>query len=434
MTESSGYKSVSPAPPQPPKGGSDAQSSPLWGAGGATIAPALHSRNFRLFWLAQIISNTGTALQVVAEGWLIYDLTGSTFWLGMVGFIGLLPVVPISLLGGILIDRLPRRKLIMLTQAGLMAQAAIFAFLSLTGEIRLWHVIVLYFVFGSLLAIDHPARRAFLVDLVSQAELANAVALNATIFNITSLVGFAASGLLIATVGAGGAMLLNAATYLAPICAMALIQVSDIGQDTRRASLGVALSEGLLTLWKQPAILGTISVMAVVGGLAWPVYGMMPAFAEEVMGTNSVGLGLLLAAGALGSVIGTVVVARLGTRQRGRTLTLASLLLPILTIGVALSETMWLAGLLLISVGIVLLVLQSLAITLVQVHIADRVRGRVMSLYSMMHAGSDTMGNMLIGGIAVHLGLPLALSLGGIAALIYALGLRIAMPGIRHLD
>lgn len=436
MTETAGYKSASPAPPPPPppKGGSETQSSPHWGARGATIAPALRSRNFRLFWLAQIISNTGTALQVVAEGWLIYDLTGSTFWLGMVGFIGLLPVVPISLLGGILIDRLPRRKLIMVTQAGLMAQAAIFAFLSLTGEIRLWHIIVLYFVFGSLLAIDHPARRAFLVDLVSRDELANAVALNATIFNITSLVGFAVSGLLIATVGAGGAMLLNAATYLAPICALALIQVSDIGQDTRRASLGAALSEGLLSLWKQPAILGTISVMAVVGGLAWPVYGMMPAFAREVIGTNSVGLGLLLAAGALGSVIGTVVVARLGTRRRGRTLTLASLLLPVLTIGVALSETMWLAGLLLISVGIVLLVLQSLTITLVQVHIADRVRGRVMSLYSMMHAGSDTMGNMLIGGIAVHLGLPLALSLGGIAALIYALGLRIAMPGIRQLD
>ena len=404
-------------------------------SGWAALAPAFRSRNFRLFWLAQIVSNTGTALQVVAEGWLIYQLTGSTFWLGMVGFIGLLPVLPVSLLGGILIDRVPRRKLIMATQAGLMAQAAIFAFLSLTGEIRLWHIILLYFVFGSLLAIDHPARRAFLVDLVSQDELANAVALNATIFNISSLSGYALAGLLIAKIGAGGAMLFNAMTYLAPISALAVMRVSDIGRDTRRAPLGVALSEGLLTLWKQPVILGVISLMAIAGGLAWPVYGgMMPAFAEEVIGTNAIGLGVLLAAGALGAIIGTAVVARLGIRRRGYTLTVASLILPVLAIGVALSKTMWLAILFLVPLGVALLILQSLAITLVQIHIADRVRGRVMSLYSLAHAGSDTMGNALIGGLAVYLGLPLALSLGGLAALVYALGLLLAMPAIRRLD
>lgn len=398
------------------------------------IAPALRSRNFRLFWLAQTISMVGTSLQVVAEGWLIYSLTGSTLWLGMVGFIALLPVVPISFLGGVLIDRVPRRKLILATQSGLMAQATIFAILALTREIRLWHIIVLYFVFGSLLAIDHPARRAFLVDLVNRDVLANAVALNATSSNISSLVGFAASGLLIATIGAGGTMLLNAATYLFPIWALATIRVPDIGRDTQRLSLGAALSEGIITLWKQPTMLGVISLMAIVGGLAWPVYGMMPAFAEDVLQTDSVGLGLLLAAGALGSVIGTALVAKLGMYRRGRTLTAVSLLLPVLVVGFALSDTMLLACLFLVALGLVLLVLQSLTITLVQIHIPDRVRGRVMSLYSQLHAGSDTLGNVLIGGMAIHLGLPLALSLGGVAAMLYVLGLRIAMPSLRQLD
>jgi predicted MFS family arabinose efflux permease len=399
-----------------------------------TVAPALRSRNFRLFWLSQIVSTTGTSLQVVAEGWLIYELTQSTFWLGAAGFIALLPVIPISFLGGLLIDRVARRKLIMATQAGLMIQAAIFGLLALSGQLQLWHVILLYFIFGALLAIDHPARRAFLVDLVDRDELANAVALNATLFNVSNLVGFAAAGLLIATIGAGGAMLLNAVTYLAPLIALAMIRVPDIGQDTQRPKLGVALSEGILTLWKQPAILGAISLMAVAGGLAWPVFGLMPAFAEEILQTGAVGLGLLLAAGALGSVIGTVVIARLGNSHRGRTLILSSVLLPLLTVFFALSKTMLTAILAMVAVGIVLLVLQSLTITIVQVHIADRVRGRVMSLYSQLHAGADTGGNMVIGVLALQLGLPQSLALGGAVALVYALALWLILPAVRRLD
>ncbi len=403
-------------------------------AGWSTIAPALGSRNFRLFWLGQTVSLVGTSLQVVAEGWLIYGLTGSTFWLGAVGLIALLPVVPISFLGGVVIDRVPRRRLILLTQMGLMAQAAIFALLALTHQIRLWHIILLYFVFGSLLAIDHPARRAFLVDLVSRDALANAVALNATSFNVSSLMGYAAAGLLIAVIGAGGTMLLNALTYLFPIWALVMIRVPDVGQDTQRPSLGVALAEGVTTLWKQPTMLGAISLMAIVGGLAAPVYAMMPAFAEDVLGTNAVGLGLLLAAAALGSVIGTAVVAKLGVYGRGRSLILASLLLPPLVFGFAQSKNMLLACMFLVALGLVVLVLQSLTITLVQVHIPDRVRGRVMSLYSQVHAGSDAVGNVMIGAAAVRLGLPLALSLGGVAALIYALGLWTAVPSVRRLD
>jgi MFS family permease len=416
MSESAEHRSMQPSP------------------GWTAIAPALRSRNFRLFWLGQSFSLLGTALQVVAEGWLVYSITGSTFWLGMVSFIALVPIVPISLLGGVLIDRAPRRKLILATQCGLMAQATVFALLALSGSLRLWHIILLYSIFGSLLAIDHPARRAFLVDLVKPDELANAVALNATSFNVASLVGYAVSGLLIATVGAGGTMLINAATYLFPIWALASIRVLDVGQDTQRPPLGAALSEGITTLWKQPVILGTISLVAVVGGLAWPVFGMMPAFAESVVGTGSIGLGLLMAAGALGSVIGTVVVARLGLHHRGRTLMAASLLLPVFVVGFALSKDMLLACLLVMAVGLTLLVLQSLTITLVQIHIPDRVRGRVMSLYSMLHAGSDTAGNLLIGGLAVYVGLPLALGLGGLAALVYTLGLSIIMPSLRRLD
>lgn len=400
----------------------------------ASLAPALRSRNFRLFWLGQIVSNLGTALQVVAEGWLIYELTSSTFWLGMVGLIALIPVVPVSLLGGVLIDRVPRRRLIIVTQAGLMLQAAAFALLAQSGRLQLWHIIVLYSIFGALLAIDHPARRAFLTDLVDQDVLANAVALNGAIFNFTSFAGYALSGLLIATIGAGGTMMVNAASYLATIAALLAIRVADVRHDTQQAPLKTAWLEGIQALLRQPTILATIALMAVVGGLAWPVFGMMPAFASEVLHVGSVGLGVLLAAGALGSVVGTVAVARLGRRRRGRSLAVASLLLPMLVIAFAQSTTMAVACLLLVGIGLALLIVQSLAITLVQINTPNRIRGRVMTIYSMTHAGADTASNAAIGWLAQRVTLPPALTVGGILALLFAALVAVFLPSVRRLD
>ena len=402
--------------------------------GWKALAPALRSRNFRLFWYAQIISTIGTSLQVIGEGYLIYDITDSTFWLGAVGFISLIPVLPISLAGGVLIDRVPRRKLIMITQFGLFLQAMTFAVLALTGKIQLWQVIVLYFVFGALMAIDHPARRAFLVDIVERQDLANAVALNATVFNVSSLVGFAIGGVLIATIGVGGTMFINALTYLVPLAALAAMRVKDVVQDTMQTSFTVALSEGFTTLLKQPAILGVIALMAVVGGLAYPVFGLMPAYAAEVMHVGSVGLGLLLAAGALGSILGTFGSTRLGSEHRGRNLMLSSLALSILVALFAHAPNMWVACSILIFLGFMLLIVQSLAITVVQLHTPDRVRGRVMSIYSILHAGADSGGNLVIGAMAVPLGLVTALTLGGLGALLFSFGLNLIYPKIRRLD
>lgn len=408
-----------------------------------SLVPALRARNFRLFWFGQLVSVVGTSVQVVAEGWLIYDITGSTFWLGMVGFLALLPVIPISLAGGVLIDRVPRRKLILATQVGLMLQAGIFGLLAFRGDIRLWHVIVLYFAFGSLLAVDHPARRAFLVDLVDEKDLANAVALNATVFNMSSLIGYALAGILIASVGAGVTMLFNSLTYLAPITALLLIRVADVAADAadstsageaERIRFAEAIWGGLLAVLRQPQVLAVMSLMAIVGGLAFPVFGMMPAFAEDVVQAGSVGLGILLAAGALGSILGTVAVARLERFGRGRALTLASIILPLSVLAFGFTKDLWLACLLLIVVGLSLLVLQSMAITLVQVQTDNRVRGRVMTIYSQLHAGSDTMSNVLVGSLAVYIGLPAALGLGAAVSFVYAIGLRLAMPVVSRME
>jgi predicted MFS family arabinose efflux permease len=315
-----------------------------------------------------------------------------------------------------------------------MLQALVFGLLAVSGRIELWHVLVLYFVFGALLAIDHPARRAFLVDLVERDDLANAVALNATLFNIANLVGFALGGFLIAAVGVGGTMLINAITYLFPITAMLLINVPDIAQDETQNSFAIALSEGFITLWQRPALLAMILVTAVVGGLAYPVFGLMPAYAERIMGVDAIGLGILLASGALGSILGTIGAARLGVQHRGRNLLLSALILPFLVIGFAFAPNMIVACTLLVAIGFALLILQSLAITIVQLNTPDRVRGRVMTIYSMLHAGSDTGGNMIIGTIAVPLGLSIALALGGAIGFLAAAGTNLFMPAVRDLE
>lgn len=399
----------------------------------STLAPVLHSRNFRLFWLAQIISTVGTSLQVIAEQYLVFDKTESTFWLGAVGFIALLPVVPISLAGGVLIDRVPRRKLLIATQTGLMIQAAVFGYLVITDRIELWNLILLYSIFGALLAIDNPARRAFLVDIVERADLTNAVALNATIFNISSVIGFALGGVLIETIGVGSTMILNSISYLFPIAALSLIHVPDVGQDQERKSFGVAMTEGFMTLWRQPTILGVLAITTVVGGLAYPVIGMMAAYADLVLGVSSIGLGILLSAVAFGSVLGTFGASWFGRDKPGRGLMVASFILPLLVIGVAYAPNLAAACLILVAVGFVLLVLQSLGITLVQLHTPDRVRGRVMTIYSMLHAGFDTGSNFLIGSLAVPLGLPLALTVGSILALLVSGVTNLALPDIRRL-
>jgi MFS family permease len=400
----------------------------------SALAPVLHSRNFRLFWLAQIISTIGTSLQVIAEGYLVFEKTDSTFWLGAVGFIALLPVIPISLAGGVLIDRFPRRKLLIATQTGLLLQAGIFGFMVISDRIELWNLILLYSIFGALLAIDNPARRAFLVDIVERDDLANAVALNATIFNISSVMGFALGGVLISTIGVGSTMLLNAISYLFPIAALSLIRVPDIGQDQERKSFGIAMTEGFITLWQQPTILGVLAITTIVGGLAYPVMGLMPAYAKNSMGVGSVGLGILLSAVALGSVLGTFGAAHLGRNNRGRSLITASFILPLLVIGVAYAPNMAVACLLLVAVGFVLLILQSLGITLVQLHTPDRVRGRVMTIYSMLHAGFDTGSNFVIGAIAVPMGLTIALTIGSLGAFFFSGVTNLILPDIKRLQ
>jgi sugar phosphate permease len=229
-------------------------------------------------------------------------------------------------------------------------------------------------------------------------------------------------------------MLLNAATFLAPIIALTLIRVRDIGHDTERPSLGVALSEGITTLYQRPPLLGTISLMITVGGLPLTISLMMPAFAEDVVHTDATGLGLLLASTAAGAVLSTLIVTRFRVGQRGRAVMLSSLVLPLFMMSFAFSRSMLVACSILLTIGLIQSVLHAMSTTLVQVNVPSRVRGRVMSLYGMLIIGGPKLTGVLIGGLAESFGLPLTIGLSSAVGLVYALGLHLLMPSVRKLD
>jgi predicted MFS family arabinose efflux permease len=270
--------------------------------------------------------------------------------------------------------------------------------------------------------------------LVEEDDLANAIALNSAVFQLSRVVGQAAAGLLIVAIGAGGTMLLNAATFLAPIVALALIRVRDVRHDLSQVSLGMALSQGVITLYRRPTLLGTISLMITVGGLPLAIALMMPAFAEDVVRADAVGLGLLLASTAVGAVLSTFLVARIRAGRRGEALMVSSLVLPLFMIGFAVSRSMAAACVLLLFVGLIQSVLHAMSTTLLQVNVPGRVRGRVMSLYGMLIIGVPKVAGVLIGGLAEHAGLPHTIGLFSLLTLCYALGLNVLMPSVRNLD
>ena len=398
----------------------------------ASIAPALSSRNFRLFWIAQIVSTVGTALQGIAESYLIFQLTKSYALLGAFRVIALLPVIPLALLGGLVIDRFPRRKLIMFTQTGLMLQAAVFAVLIFSKQIQVWQIIVLDSIMAALFAIDQPARQTFLGDIVADEHLANAIALNATIFQIARAAGMVLGGVLIAAVSAGGAMALNALSYVAPLVALVLMRVKEHPREPRHAKLRTAFSAGFKTLLQQPALIGTIGFMAVIGGLATTMNLMMPAYAADILKTDAVGLGLLLGSNALGAVAGTLLLNRLGKRRRGYVLIASSLISAMLILAISALPTMLVTVALLFILGTFVLIVQALANTLVQLGVPLQVRGRVMSIYSMANAGAPMAGGVAIGLLSQAKGLPIAFAAIGAVMLLYTLGLNILQPSVRR--
>ena len=379
----------------------------------------LRNRNYRLFWLGQWISLIGTWMQSVTQAWLLTRLTESPLALGVLGAASSAPLLVFVLLGGLVSDRANRRRVIMLTQALSLVQAMLLAVLTLTGVVRLWHIIALAAVLGAINAFDIPAGQAFVVELVGPLHLPNAIALNSTGFNVARVVGPAIGGLLVAAVGEGTCFLLNAVSYLAVLWGLWLIPATLGSKEKRQARERGAMTAGVRYAVARPDLSAILILVGVISAIGIPYRTFLPVMARTVLGVGAWRYGLLMAAAGVGAGIGGVIQAGLRLEvERYRRLLPTGLVGFSLALGAfALSRHYPLSLLLLALVGCGGITYFNCSNTLVQLSVPDDYRGRVMSLYTLMHQGTATFGSLALGLLADRYGTPAALLAGATVCL-----------------
>ncbi|HSJ55258.1 MAG TPA: MFS transporter [Anaerolineae bacterium] len=394
---------------------------------------ALRHRNFRLYWSGQVASQVGTWMQIVAQGWLVYRLTDSPLMLGLVTVVGLVPVVPVSLLAGVLSDRFSRKKLIIGTEVVLMLQALVLAYLTWAGIVQVWHVIVLSFVLGGASALEQPARLAFVIDTVGKEDISNAVALNSSVYNAARIVGPAVAGLLVAWVGEAGCFLINGVSYAPVILAMLAIRLPARKPVKEKLQVMGSLASGFRYTWNMRTIRSLLLIVALSSFFTLPYITLMPVFARDVLAAGPEGLGFLMTGVGVGAIAGALVVANVESGRRGKWLVIGNLLGPAFLLLFCLSQSFAVSFVVVALVGASNAIRQTLANSLIQLNTADHYHGRVMSLFNLLFNGMSRTGALGVGAVAEVTGVPLALGASAVISLILGVVMLRGMPEVVHL-
>ncbi|HYZ98710.1 MAG TPA: MFS transporter [Acidimicrobiales bacterium] len=375
------------------------------------------SHNFRLFFGGQLVSQVGTWMQLVTVAWLVLELTGSGVAIGLVTGAQFFPLLVLGAWAGVLADRLDRHHLMIATQAAFLLVAAALAALTLTDHITVAGLFVLSLVFGVINAVDNPSRRALVVELVPEDDVANAVGLNSALMTGSRVIGPAVAGVLIAGPGAGICFLVNAVTYVPVIAALLRLDRSQFRPMPRVAKAKGQLRAGLRYLWETPELRLPIILMAVVGTLVFNYQVTLPLLAERTFGGSASTFTLLFSTLSLGSVAGALTVARRSSVDLGF-LVRAGIGLAVTTLALALAPTLPLALLASLAVGFCNLLMISGSTTVVQLRSAPAMRGRMLALLSVVFLGSKPIGGPIVGSVAELAGVRSALALGGVAMLL----------------
>lgn len=380
---------------------------------------ALRIRNYRLYSISQVISMTGSWMQTTGQAWLVLQMTNSPVALGLVTTLQFLPVTLLALYGGVIADRLPRRRTIILTQTAALIQAAVFGLLLATGAIQLWHIFALALIQGTISAIDNPVRQAFVVELVGREEVANAVALNSVVFNTARIIGPAVAGLLIASLGVAPALFLNAISFVPVVWVLIKLDRTAMFPAVRSATDSVRkqLAEGLAYSWRTPNVLFVLIVIAFLGTFGYNFSMVLPLLANYVLKTDANGFGALSSFFGIGSLIAAVSVAY-ARHVTARRLILGSAAFSILLGALALTPVFALSAVLLVALGISGIIFSTTSNTLLQLSVPDVLRGRVMSLNVLLFMGSTPIGGFLIGVLSNLVGVPAALFTGAALCLL----------------
>jgi MFS family permease len=394
----------------------------------------MQHRNFRLYFIGQIISVAGTWMQVVAQAWLVYELSHSELMLGVVGFAAAIPSLLISPWGGVIVDRVSRRNLLVATQTAAMILAFILAALTFAGTVQVWEIVVLAAGLGVVNAFDGPARQAFVIEMVGREDLSNAIALNSMMFNGARVIGPALGGLLLATVGTAWCFLINGASFLAVIVCLLLMQLTRPVRQVKGESPWRDLIHGVRYVLAQREIFALLMLALIFSVFGIAYFALLPAFADQVLHVDATGYGALNAMVGVGAVCAAFYIARNGDRgHRGRWLVAANLAFPMVLLAFANNSSpiaaMVLAGML----GVGFMFEFTIINTLLQTNVPDEMRGRVMGLYTLTFFGFAPFGNLALGTWAEVWGMSPTVSLSALLTLGLAIIVIGLVPHLRKL-
>jgi MFS family permease len=374
---------------------------------------ALRSRNYRLFFAGQFVSLTGTWMQMIAQSWLVYRLTGSSFILGAVGFASQIPILLFAFIGGNVADRYNRHRLVIATQVAAMAIAFILAALTLVDAVRIWHIFGLAVLMGMVNAFDMPARQAFIVEIVDKDDLMNAIALNSTIFNGARVVGPAVAGIVIAGVGEGWCFFANGVSYLAVIAGLLFMRMRPRKIEGGARFTLNSLLDGFRYVRENRTIRAVLLLLGVMSMAGMPYSVLMPVYADSILHGGPRGLGILMGATGAGALFGALYLAvKQNTRGLGKIIAFSCAGFGVALLFFAVSRLFWVSVLILVPVGYFFMIHLASGNTLMQLMVPDRLRGRVMALHVSLMMGMAPFGSLLAGYIAEHFGAPSALMIG----------------------
>ncbi|HWE51959.1 MAG TPA: MFS transporter [Bryobacteraceae bacterium] len=393
---------------------------------------ALRHRNFQLFFAGQLISLVGTWMQNVAQSWLVYRLTGSSALLGLVSFVGQIPVLLLSPVGGYAADRWNRRTVVILTQSISMVLALALAGLTLTNTIQIREVFVLAALLGVVNSFDIPARQSFLVEMVGKEDMINAIALNSSMFNGARIAGPAIAGILVAQIGEGWCFFANGISYIAVIGGLLAMRMGPFQPAPRSLSAFHTIREGFRYVARTGPVLALLSIVGVLSFAGLPYLVLMPIYADSIFHEGPAGLGILMGVAGLGALIGALLLAsRTVLTGLTRWVALAMVIFGITLGAFAYSRSLWFSCAMLLLMGFTGMIQMGAANTLIQSMVPDYLRGRVMSVYSMMYMGVGPFGAMFAGFAADDFGAPATLAVGAGTCLIAAAIYVWRLPGIR---
>jgi len=408
--------------------------------GGRRMFRALSNRNYRIFWAGAFLSNIGTWMQAVAQGWLVLQLTNSAFWLGLDGFMATAPGFLLTLVGGVFADLIDRRRLLIYTQVVAGLAALVLATLVVTNVVNRWIVLGFSFVTGCCMALASPSYLAMTYDLVGREDLANAIAMNSTQFQLSRVIGPTFAGIGFKLFGLAGCFYANGLSFIAVVVSLVIVrplqqrEAAAHAVNDRRAFLR-DLFEGFRYVRNRPRVSSLLLLSAVNSLFGAPYFTLVPVYARDIFHLGETGLALMMGTAGAGAFCGALLVAYLGDFQRKGWFVLGgAMMFGVCVTNFALSSKLSLSLFFLFGLGFALVCSVSITNTLLQKLVTDQMRGRVMSMFILSFMGTMPIGNILAGSASHRFGTEHTLAAGGITVTLVAMIVAIFNKRLRHLS